>query len=733
MNNTQTPPRPDAQAPAIVSSPEVCAARIRNPWTPALVLLCGASCLPVGAATLVVDGTHSGNSEQAKGSLERPFQTIQAAAEVAKPGDIVEIRPGVYRERVTPVRGGTAEAPIVYRASRPGTVVIKGSDVWKPEWRPWDDAGKILSAPLDLALFRQWRRPSRDPKLTVTPSPFHEENMPSNSQDKLVKPDKLHGEPFNLHARPADPKAARWPMMIGQIYADGQPLHQALSLEELLTRPGSFTVDAAGENVLVHLLDARTDPAEVFWEITVREHLFAPDARGLAYLILEDLIFEHAANQAPYPSAGAVSVRNGNHWTFRRCVIRHNASVGLDLGGEYFDNRLYGDDPDSFGHVVEGCVISHNGLTGIYGIWVRDSVIRNNEISQNNRLGFSAKFNTRWEEYAGIKLLHATRNRIEDNYVHDNHAFGIWFDNQWQGSRISRNLVVGNRWAGIFIEFGHAADEPLLIDNNVVISTAEGSGIYCHDSSDIVVAHNLLYHNTEYGLWIWAVSPRGKTGASNNQAIGNVIYGNGAGTIGFPGEGKFNRNNRSDYNLLSNKTWARTPDVPTFSLHESQTVPPVTRKQVAKQIHDKLVAADGYEAGLPLEYWSEQPSRNLTLPQWKSVTGNDTHSARAGSGIKFLFKPALTQLDVEPTETWSGMRVPAIPGVDRDYFGRPYPQEGGVPPGPFLFSEDELKKSYSFASYGREKGKLVRRDITVKGRVLINLWPKNPASHSNHP
>jgi len=730
MNKNEISIRPQSQSPAVTASR---APRAGHRLTPALILLCGASCWPVGAATLVVDGAQPGNGERADGSVERPFKTIQSAAEAAGPGDVVEIRPGVYRERVAPVRGGTAEAPIVYRASRRGTVVIKGSDVWKPEWKALDDSGELVSAPLDLAMFRQWRRPSRDPKLTVTPSPFHEEIMPSNGQDKLAEPDKLSGEPFNIRARPADPQAARWPMVIGQIYADGEPLHQALSLEELRSRPGSFTVDAAGENVIVHLRDGGIDPREVVWEITVREQLFAPDARGLAHLVLEDLVFEHAANQAPYPSVGAVSVRNGHHWTFKRCVIRHNASVGLDLGGEFFDSRLYGDKPNSFGHLVEGCEIHHNGLAGIYGILVRDSVIRQSEIFENNRLGFRHPWNARWEEYAGIKLLKSSNNRIEDNYVHDNHSFGIWFDNQWQGSRISRNLVVRNQWAGIFIEFGDAADQPLLIDNNVVIFTAQGSGIYCHDASDIIVAHNMLYHNAEYGLWIWAVSSRGKTGASNNRAVGNVIYGNGAGAIGFPGEGELNSNNRSDYNLLANKTWARSPGAPTFSLHESHTKPPVTRKQVAKQIQEKLAAAGGYLAELPLEYWTEQSARNINLAQWKAVTENDTHSAVANAQIGLFFKPALTQLEVVPTERWTGMQVPKVPGVDRDYFGRTYPQDGGVPPGPFLFSEEELARSYTFSSYARREGKLIRKDTERTGRVLLNLWPKKATTQPSLP
>ena len=46
------------------------------------------------------------------GSREKPFLTIQQAASIARPGDEVLVLPGVYREAVNPVYGGTPEARI---------------------------------------------------------------------------------------------------------------------------------------------------------------------------------------------------------------------------------------------------------------------------------------------------------------------------------------------------------------------------------------------------------------------------------------------------------------------------------------------------------------------------------------------------------------------------------------------------------------------------------------------
>ena len=63
------------------------------------------------------------------GSAERPFRTIQAAAEVAEAGTRVLIHGGVYREWVHPVHGGTdAVHMISYEAFGDGEVCIKASE-----------------------------------------------------------------------------------------------------------------------------------------------------------------------------------------------------------------------------------------------------------------------------------------------------------------------------------------------------------------------------------------------------------------------------------------------------------------------------------------------------------------------------------------------------------------------------------------------------------------------------
>lgn len=64
------------------------------------------------------------------GSADRPFRTIQEAADRAMPGTEVLVAPGIYREEVKPVHAGTKEKRIVYRSSERD----RSSDLYGNAW-----------------------------------------------------------------------------------------------------------------------------------------------------------------------------------------------------------------------------------------------------------------------------------------------------------------------------------------------------------------------------------------------------------------------------------------------------------------------------------------------------------------------------------------------------------------------------------------------------------------------
>ena len=71
------------------------------------------------------------------GTKACPFSTIQQAADAAMPGDEVLVAPGIYREDVHPLRGGSEENRIIYRAEVAGQSVITGAEVLSQ----WEECG----------------------------------------------------------------------------------------------------------------------------------------------------------------------------------------------------------------------------------------------------------------------------------------------------------------------------------------------------------------------------------------------------------------------------------------------------------------------------------------------------------------------------------------------------------------------------------------------------------------
>ena len=78
------------------------------------------------------------------GTKKAPLRTIQHAADLAQPGDVITVHEGVYRERINPPRGGASDQQrIVYQAARGERVEIKGSEVVTGWTKVQDDVWKV--------------------------------------------------------------------------------------------------------------------------------------------------------------------------------------------------------------------------------------------------------------------------------------------------------------------------------------------------------------------------------------------------------------------------------------------------------------------------------------------------------------------------------------------------------------------------------------------------------------
>jgi parallel beta-helix repeat protein len=229
------------------------------------------------------------------------------------------------------------------------------------------------------------------------------------------------------------------------------------------------------------------------------------------------------------------------------CVVRDSVSRGISVCPHGTVMRCH-----VYGHGILGIGSAGGDAKGVSGLRVTDCEIDHN--AWNNA-------DTGWEA-GGVKLSSAHDAVVERNNIHDNSAWGIWFDWQCEGNRIEGNFCQRNVAGGIFLE---ASRHRNIIANNICIDTRQdphndwGDGIFSHDSSDALVTHNLCLHNAAFGIRFRLDSNRKlddgtQVECSRNVIKNNICAGNGVAQIGLPSDGPLMRGNVSDGNVLFTET-----------------------------------------------------------------------------------------------------------------------------------------------------------------------------------
>jgi len=421
----------------------------------------------------------TGNDKN-NGSQEAPFLSIQKAANHAQPGDVITVHEGVYRERVTPPRGGTSHSErIIYRAAKGEKVEIKGSEVV----RNWEQfSGTVWKATIPNSLFSTY-----------------------NPYTDLVKGDWFNDKGRSHHT--------------GEVYLNGKSLWEMELLEKVL-KPKAVkdNFDPAGSSytwfcesdkeytyIYANFHDA--DPNTELVEINVRESCFYPDSTNINYITISGFHMSQAATQWAPPTAeqiGLIGTNWSKGWIIENSVIRNSKCSGITLGkhGDKWDNTSEnsaegyvetikraterGWSKDNIGsHIIRNNIIYDCGQTGICGsMGGVFSLIENNDIYNiwTKRMWTGA-------EMGGIKI-HASIDMIIRNNRLTNCGRGLWLDWMAQGTRVTGNLFYNNSSDDIFVEVNHG---PFLIENNILLSE-----LSIRDWSEGgAFVHNLIAGNIE--------------------------------------------------------------------------------------------------------------------------------------------------------------------------------------------------------------------------------------------
>ncbi len=464
----------------------------------------------------VVNQNHKHASDTNRGTEERPLLTIAAAVERVKPGEKILIHKGIYREVIEPVTSGTgSDKMIVIEGAQGEEVIIKGSVVYEGRWvKELKVARNEIPPSIDI---------SRSKKLWITTIDdefFKNDYYPF----KLKNLDKDTYKPVSRK----DPVKNIFPCSLtrGMLYQDNEKMIQLNHYGDLVHVPGSFWVDTNGKTIHIHPFGNK-DPNTVTFEIVLQGHLLKPVKKGLNYIMIKGLIFEHCANGFFPVGNGALTTNGGHHWIFENNIIRQINAYGLEVGAiEPILNSEVDTNTLNKTHAFGYCNVMNNkiyacGTAGILGNNVKNCIVLNNTIM------FSG-----WQEAelygecAGIKLSKADRCLISNNHIH--HLLGgtgIWLQEGCQYSRITRNIIdnIATLYGAIMIEASWVEN---MVDNNFVWYV-DGKGFQGDYSQNQHYYYNLVAYTSEAVIKITAPEKISldsvKLNAKNNYIKNNMF------------------------------------------------------------------------------------------------------------------------------------------------------------------------------------------------------------------
>lgn len=464
--------------------------------------------------------------DDAAGSAAQPLRTISTAAEMAVPGDEVIVHEGVYRERITPPRGGLSDSErIVYQAAEGARPVVKGSEIVKG-----------------------WKRFAGDAWKLTLPNSFFGGYNPYK--------DEIQGDWLNDKGRPHH---------TGAVYINERPLYETHLIENVLNpkpyqdarKPEdalwAWYCESDDENTYIYANFQGGDPNRETVEINVRPACFYPDQPGRDYITIRGFIFRHAATQWAAPTAeqpGLIGTHYSKGWIIENNIISDSRCSGITLGKERATgHNVWSNNPKKDGATHYNEVIVRALKNG----WSKDTVgshiIRNNTIYRCEQTGICGSLGgifSRIEnnhiydihiqrqftgaEMAGIKIHAAIDMVIYNNQIH-NAARGLWLDWMAQGTRVSRNLFYDNTTDDLFVEVNHG---PFVIDNNLFLSDLSlrdwsQGGAYIHNlfageiESRVVLGRSTPYH-LAHSTKLMGIT---KILGGDNRFFNNIFIGDG--------------------------------------------------------------------------------------------------------------------------------------------------------------------------------------------------------------
>ncbi|NWJ49458.1 MAG: right-handed parallel beta-helix repeat-containing protein [Bacteroidetes bacterium] len=595
------------------------------------------------------------------GSLARPFKTIMAAANVAMPGDVITVHAGVYREQITPPRGGDSDqARITYQAANGEKVEIKGSEIIKG-----------------------WQKLDNDTWVAKIPNSFFGK---FNPYKELICGDWF--SPLNReHHR-------------GAVYLNGDWLMEAAKQDDLKVMDEKnplWYAKVDSLNTTIWAQFKNVNPNDETVEINVRPTIFYPDKSFINFITLRGFIMQQAATNWAPPTAeqmGLVGTHWSRGWIIENNTIQYSKCVGIALGkyGDKWDNNQT-ESAEGYvgtinralangwnkgtigGHIVRNNTIAYCEQTGIVGsMGCSFSIIQGNVIHDIHiRRLFSGA------EMAGIKFHGAVDVQITGNHIYRANM-GVWLDWMAQGVHVSGNLMHDNL-LDIFMEVDHG---PMLVNNNILLSKTS----LLMNSSGAAFVHNIFggkmevvdydnrltpYHKP-HSTFVAALhdNPGGDMRFVNNLFVsgGNASqYDKAILPVSFDGN-VFTKGSTRPISENREKKFGEINEAAKEKLKNTKDVIAIERNSLDKQDFDAMVNLVTKNEGVYLEIAFDK--------KWLTEKKRDLVTS------KLLGKVIIPDLPFENTD---GSKVV----IDTDYFGKKR-NIANPSPGPFEILNSGMQK-----------------------------------------
>ena len=513
------------------------------------------------------NGTDAG-----KGTLSRPFQTIQHAADVARPGETVYIRAGTYHETVTVPRSGTKQKPITFTRYKNESVTIDGADplsgfttgsgstltTTSMTWNLGDGNNQLFlnGQPLTEA---QWPNAPTSPASVfdqsfdiVTTASDHPNAQGALSRGVITSPNLTAPQGTyigaTIHISPGD----QWAFQTGVVISSdvGTLSYLYLPFDGSILQPPM----AGNRYYLTGVAAALDAPGEWFLDPATQQLSLIPPAAGFSGTVeAKHRLYGFDLSDDAYIHVAGINLF--------ACTINTSSSSShllIDqLNARYVSQRMDIAEPFSIkdsphdtgimingtGNILQNSTIQYSSGDGVF-LGGSNNIVRNTTISDidyaggdetavsvmgvNNRVTQNTIFNT---GRSGIRL-DTGADQVDHNRIYNVgllttdlgaiYTFGI----DGAGSQIDYNIISGAHSGG----FGSAG---IYLDNNssnyiVHHNVVFGADFALKMNPDSV--NNRIYNNTLIGTQASVASSF--TNAMPGSVFSNNIFG-GPATIGL--------------------------------------------------------------------------------------------------------------------------------------------------------------------------------------------------------